>query len=59
MSKTLKKLLWWSAGLMVIALIVQRIQMEHRVTIVVGLAEVLLAVGTGIAFGLTVAKSDQ
>ena len=43
---------------MVIALIVQRIQMNNRLTIIVGLAEVLLAVGTGIAFGVVVARSD-
>jgi len=58
MSKPLKRLLWLSAGLMVLALIVQRVQMEHRVAIVVGLIEMVLAVGTGIAFGLTVSKSN-
>jgi hypothetical protein len=59
MSRRLKKLLWWSAGLIVIALILQRIQMDHRLTIVVGVIEVLLAVGTGIAFGVTVASDPK
>lgn len=59
MSKPLKKLLWWSAGLMIMALIVQRIQMEHRLTLVVGLVEMVLAVATGIALGLAAAKNEH
>ena len=59
MSKRQKQLVVWSAGLMIIALAAQRIQMGHSVAIAVGLIEVLLAIATGIAFGLTVSRSDQ
>ena len=59
MSSRQKKLLLWSGVLMVLALVAQRIPMGHKASITVGLFEVLLAIGTGIAFGFAVDDKDQ
>ena len=59
MSSRQKKLLLWSGVLMVLALVAQRIPMGHKASITVGLVEVLLAIGTGIAFGIAVDDKDQ
>jgi hypothetical protein len=41
---------------MLIAFALQRVGMGQRAAIAVGVIEVLLAIGTGIAFGLEVSK---
>ncbi|HWC77565.1 MAG TPA: hypothetical protein VG778_08880 [Blastocatellia bacterium] len=56
MPKPQKRLLIWSSALMLIAFALQRVGMGQRAAIAVGVIEVLLAIGTGIAFGLEVSK---
>ena len=43
---------------MALALVAQRIQMGHAAAITVGLVEVLLAIATGIAFGIAVSDKE-
>ena len=59
MSNRQKKLLWWSVALMALALIAQRVPMGHKAATTIGLVEVLLAIGTGIAFGIAVSDREQ
>jgi hypothetical protein len=59
MSTRQKLLLLWSGVLMALALVAQRIQMGHRAAITIGLIEVLLAIGTGIAFGISVSERER
>lgn len=59
MSSQQKKLLLCGGCLILIALGIQRLQMSQKMAVVVGLVEVLLAVVTGVAFGITVSKSEE
>ena len=59
MSHRQKKLLLWSGALMALALVAQRIQMGHKAAVTVGLVEVLLAIATGIAFGISVSEKEE
>jgi hypothetical protein len=58
MSNRQKKLLLWSGVLMALALVAQRIQVGHTAAITIGLVEVLLAIATGIAFGIAVSDRE-
>jgi hypothetical protein len=58
MSNRQKLLLLWSAILMALALVAQRIPMGPRAAITIGLVEVLLAIVTGIAFGISVSERE-
>jgi hypothetical protein len=52
LTKIQKVLLAWSAGFLLSAEVIKRIRVEGRVATIVGLIELLLAVATGIAFGI-------
>ncbi len=59
LSKTQKGLLVWTTGFIASAEIVKRMQVEGRAATIVGLVELMLAIGTGIAFGFAaMAKND-
>lgn len=53
-SRTQRWLLAWSALALTAAFIVKQIEMDERTAVIVGAVEVLLAIATGIAFGLSV-----
>ncbi|HXF39718.1 MAG TPA: hypothetical protein VN743_02375 [Blastocatellia bacterium] len=59
LSKSQKALLAWTAGFLLLAEGVKRLRIEGRAATLVGLAELLLAIATGIAFGwATTANSE-
>lgn len=59
-SRPQRWLLAWSALALAVAFIVKQIQMDERTAVIVGVAEVLVAIATGIAFGLSVsARKSQ
>jgi hypothetical protein len=59
LSKAQKALLAWSAGFLLCAEGVKRLRIEGRAATIVGLAELVLAIATGVAFGwATTANND-
>ena len=60
MSKWLKFLMGWSVVALAVAEYVRRLHMSDKAQIAVGGAEVLLAIATGIAFGVaTIGKNSR
>jgi hypothetical protein len=52
LSKAQKGLLAWSAGFLLSAEIIKRFRFEGRAATILGLIELLLAIATGVAFGI-------
>jgi len=59
LSKAQKGLLAWSAGFLLCAEVVKRFRVEGRAATIVGLIELLLAIATGIAFGITATADGE
>lgn len=59
LSKTQKGLLAWTAGFIALAEIVKSMRVEGRAATLVGLIELMLAIGTGIAFGLAAMAKNE
>ena len=59
LSKTQKGLLAWTTGFIALAEVVKRMQVEGRAATIVGLVELMLAIGTGIAFGFAAMAKNE
>ncbi len=60
MSKWLKLLLCWSVAALGVAEYVRHLRLTDKAQIVIGATEVLLAIATGIAFGIaTISKNRK
>ena len=59
LTKAQKALLAWSAGFLLSAEVIKRFRFEGRVATIVGLIELLLAIATGIAFGLSASSESK
>ena len=59
LSKVQKALLAWSAGFLLLAEGVKRLRIEGRAATIVGLVELLLATGTGVAFGWATTADNE
>lgn len=59
MSRVQKVLLAGSVGLLVLAEVFKRVPMSPKTTVIVGAAEVLLAIAIGTAFGLAAVRNNQ
>ena len=59
LSRAQKALLAWSAGFLLSAEVIKRFRVEGRAATIVGLIELLLAIATGIAFGITVTADSK
>ena len=59
LSRAQKGLLAWTAGFIGLAEIVKHLRVEGRAATIVGLTELLLAIGTGIAFGLAAMPKNE
>lgn len=59
LSKAQKALLAWTAGFIALAEIVKGMHVEGRAATLVGLIELVLAIGTGIAFGVAAMAKNE
>lgn len=59
LSKAQKILLAWSAGFLLMAEGVKRMRIEGRAATIVGLIELLVAIATGVAFGLATTADSE
>jgi hypothetical protein len=59
MSQTHKLLLLLSVALLVGAEIIKRRPVSEKATFIIGLVEVIIAIGIGIAFGLTKKRDEE
>ena len=59
LTKSQKVLLFWSAGLLLSAEAIKRLRVEGRAATIVGLIELLLAIATGIAFGISATADSK
>ena len=59
LSKAQKGLLAWTAGFIALAEIVKGMHVEGRAATLVGLIELVLAIGTGIAFGVAAMAKNE
>ena len=59
LSKAQKGLLAWTAGFIALAEIIKRMRVEGRAATLVGLVELMLAILTGIAFGLAATAKNE
>jgi hypothetical protein len=59
MSKIHIMLLALSLGLIILAEAIKRVTLSEKLTLAVGAVEILLAIGVGIAFGLTTHRDKE
>jgi hypothetical protein len=59
LSKVQKALLVWSMAFLVLAELIKYSNIDERVATRIGLVEVLLAIGTGIAFGVATSARTE
>lgn len=59
LSKAQKALLIWSTAFLVFALVIKYLNVEGKAATRIGLAEVLLAIATGIAFGVAASAKKE
>ncbi|HMG36401.1 MAG TPA: hypothetical protein VKM94_20870 [Blastocatellia bacterium] len=59
LTKIQKALLAWSAGFLLSAELIKRFRFQGRTATIVGLIELLLAIATGIAFGITATADGE
>lgn len=52
-------LLLWSALALAATLIMRQVELDERATVIVGVVEVVIAIATGIAFGLSVSTRKR
>lgn len=59
LSKAQKWLLVGSGALLVLAVVIRRVPMSEKMTMAVGLIELILAIAAGIAFGFAASKRNE
>ncbi|MFP5263313.1 MAG: hypothetical protein ACLGJB_15535 [Blastocatellia bacterium] len=58
LSRAQKALLAWSTAFLVLAEVIKYLNVRGRAATAIGLAEVLLAIATGVAFGVAASRKE-
>ncbi|HVG18719.1 MAG TPA: hypothetical protein VNI02_06670 [Blastocatellia bacterium] len=59
LSKTQKALLAWSTAFLILAQVIKYLGVEGKAATRIGLIEVMLAIATGIAFGVAASSRNE
>jgi hypothetical protein len=59
LSKAQKGLLAWSTAFLVLAEVIKYFNVQGRAATAIGLVEVVLAIATGVAFGVAASRGEQ